>query len=200
MRDKLIINGRLNADVVGQSAQRLGELFGIEVPPWTRIIVGEVRWEREGCEGWMGVHRTALRSNSIACRNRLSHLALHPHPPSPHTSPLPTNPAEQIDVIGVEEPLSQEKLCPVLAMYRAADFEEATKMADRLVRCPARWLILGRRRGDRCWGEGWVRDGGEAAVMADRLARRRAGYCCSRGGSPTALPHSIRRPPPPFTR
>ncbi|GAX83565.1 hypothetical protein CEUSTIGMA_g10990.t1 [Chlamydomonas eustigma] len=37
-------------------------------------------------------------------------------------------------MIGKEEPLSEEKLCPVLGMYRAADYASAVDMADRLVR------------------------------------------------------------------
>ena len=41
--------------------------------------------------------------------------------------------AVQVDVIGKEEPLSEEKLCPVLAMYRAPDFKNAVTMADKLI-------------------------------------------------------------------
>ncbi|EFN58161.1 hypothetical protein CHLNCDRAFT_141971 [Chlorella variabilis] len=79
VRSKIFVNGRLNADIVGQSAQRLADLFGITVPFWTKCIIGEV------------------------------------------------------EVIGKEEPLSEEKLCPVLAMYRASDFEDAVDKAARLV-------------------------------------------------------------------
>ena len=39
----------------------------------------------------------------------------------------------QVDIIGKEEPLSEEKLCPVLAMYRARDFDDAIAKADKLV-------------------------------------------------------------------
>jgi acetaldehyde dehydrogenase/alcohol dehydrogenase len=38
-----------------------------------------------------------------------------------------------VEGIGKHEPLSEEKLCPLLAMYRAADFEDAVQKADRLV-------------------------------------------------------------------
>ncbi|PSC68567.1 bifunctional acetaldehyde-alcohol dehydrogenase [Micractinium conductrix] len=79
VRSKLLIDGRLNADIVGQSAQKLAQIFGIEVPEWTRVIIGEA------------------------------------------------------DIIGKEEALSQEKLCPVLAMYRASNFHDAVEKADRLV-------------------------------------------------------------------
>lgn len=37
------INGRLNADIVGQSVQRLAEIFGIKVPEWAKVLVAEVR-------------------------------------------------------------------------------------------------------------------------------------------------------------
>ncbi|PSC69509.1 bifunctional acetaldehyde-alcohol dehydrogenase [Micractinium conductrix] len=79
VRSKIFINGRLNADIVGQSAQKLAKLFGIEVPYWTKVIIGEV------------------------------------------------------DRVGKDEPLSEEKLCPVLAMYRSADFPAAVVTADTLV-------------------------------------------------------------------
>ena len=40
----------------------------------------------------------------------------------------------EVSVIGKEEPLSEEKLCPILGMYRASDFNKAVDMADRLIR------------------------------------------------------------------
>ncbi len=36
-------------------------------------------------------------------------------------------------MIGKEEPLSEEKLCPLLAMYKAPEYHTALDMADRLV-------------------------------------------------------------------
>ena len=36
-------------------------------------------------------------------------------------------------MIGKEEPLSEEKLCPVLAMYHAPDFPAAVAAADKLI-------------------------------------------------------------------
>ncbi|GAX80319.1 hypothetical protein CEUSTIGMA_g7757.t1 [Chlamydomonas eustigma] len=80
VRSKIVVEGRLNASIVGQSVQKLAQIFGITVPPWTRVIIGE------------------------------------------------------IGMIGKEEPLSEEKLCSVLGMYRAADYDSAVDMADRLVR------------------------------------------------------------------
>ena len=40
----------------------------------------------------------------------------------------------EVSGIGKEEPLSEEKLCPVLGMYRAPSFDVAVDMADRLIR------------------------------------------------------------------
>lgn len=39
----------------------------------------------------------------------------------------------QVEGIGKDEPLSEEKLCPVLAMYKAPNFETAVTMADKLI-------------------------------------------------------------------
>lgn len=79
VRAKVIIDGRLNPNIVGQSIQKLAELFEIKVPLGTKVIIGEV-------EG-----------------------------------------------IGKHEALSEEKLCPVLAMYKAPTFEKAVDMADKLI-------------------------------------------------------------------
>ena len=79
IRQTILINGAVNAKVVGQSASAVARLAGFEVPGATKILVGEVA-------------RADLR-----------------------------------------EPLAHEKLSPVLAMYRAKDFEEALAKAERLV-------------------------------------------------------------------
>lgn len=80
VRAKVMIDGKLNPNIVGQSVQKLAELFGIKVPAGTKVIIGEV------------------------------------------------------SEIGKHEPLSEEKLCPVLAMYRSPSFEDAVDKADRLIR------------------------------------------------------------------
>ncbi|HBB35761.1 MAG TPA: bifunctional acetaldehyde-CoA/alcohol dehydrogenase [Cyanobacteria bacterium UBA8803] len=77
--NQIIINGRLNAEIVGQPVEKLAQLAGISIPEETRVIVGEV------------------------------------------------------ETIGSEEPFAYEKLSPVLAMYRAKDFEEAVEKAEQLV-------------------------------------------------------------------
>jgi len=77
--DKIIIEGRLNSEIVGQSIARLAEIADIQVPEDTRVLIGEV--------------------------SEINH----------------------------DEPFAHEKLSPILAMYRAATFEEAVDKADQLV-------------------------------------------------------------------
>ena len=79
MRKTIIKDGKLNADIVGQTACRIGELAQIEVPSDTKLLIGEV----ESAE-----------------------------------------PSEEF---------SNEKLSPVLAMYKTHDFEESLQKAARLV-------------------------------------------------------------------
>ncbi|MEL6401128.1 MAG: bifunctional acetaldehyde-CoA/alcohol dehydrogenase [Cyanobacteria bacterium J06626_4] len=76
---KVIVNGRLNAEIVGQPVARLAEIADISVPAQKRVLIGEVT------------------------------------------------------DIGSEEPFAHEKLSPVLAMYRASDFEDAVSKAKQLV-------------------------------------------------------------------
>lgn len=42
MRKTIIINGAVNAKVVGQKAETIAEIAGIEVPKYTKILIGEV--------------------------------------------------------------------------------------------------------------------------------------------------------------
>ena len=79
VRKTIIINGSLNAKIVGQTAHDIAALAGVEVPESTKILIGEV---------------------------------------------------ESVDI---SEEFAHEKLSPVLAMYRAADFADALDKADRLV-------------------------------------------------------------------
>ncbi len=79
LASKIIINNRLNADIVGQSVETLANLAGITIPPGTRVLIGEV------------------------------------------------------EDIGANEPFAYEKLSPILAMYRAKDFQEAVEKADALI-------------------------------------------------------------------
>ena len=79
VRKTIIINGALNAKIVGQSAHKIAALAGVNVPEATKILIGEV---------------------------------------------------ESVDI---SEEFAHEKLSPVLAMYKAKDFDEAIAKAERLV-------------------------------------------------------------------
>jgi acetaldehyde dehydrogenase/alcohol dehydrogenase len=75
----LMIDGHINASIVGQSVAKIAELAGIEIPEATKVLIGE------------------------------------------------------IEAVGLHEPFSIEKLSPVLAMYRVADFKAATEKAEALI-------------------------------------------------------------------
>ncbi|NES92258.1 bifunctional acetaldehyde-CoA/alcohol dehydrogenase, partial [Okeania sp. SIO2B9] len=42
LRGKIIVNGRLNAEIVGQPVQKIAEMAGFSIPENTRVIIGEV--------------------------------------------------------------------------------------------------------------------------------------------------------------
>ena len=79
VRKTILINGALNARIVGQSAYRIAELAGVKVPEETKVLIGEV---------------------------------------------------ESVDI---SEEFAHEKLSPVLAMYKAADFQDALDKAEHLI-------------------------------------------------------------------
>ena len=79
LRKTILINGSVNAKIVGQSAYTIAQMAGVDVPKNTKILIGEV---------------------------------------------------ESVDI---SEEFAHEKLSPVLAMYRAKDFDEAIEKAERLV-------------------------------------------------------------------
>lgn len=79
VRKTIIINGSLNAKIVGQSATKIAELSGVKVPANTKILIGEV------------------------------------------------------ESVELSEEFAHEKLSPVLAMYKANDFDDALNKADRLI-------------------------------------------------------------------
>ncbi len=79
VRNTIIINGALNAKIVGQSAHTIANLAGVSVPDNTKILIGEV------------------------------------------TS------------VDISEEFAHEKLSPVLAMYRASNFDDAVEKAHRLI-------------------------------------------------------------------
>ncbi len=79
VRKTIIINGALNARIVGQKPVKIAALAGVEVPESTKILIGEV---------------------------------------------------ESVDI---SEEFAHEKLSPVLAMYKAKDFDEAIEKAEQLI-------------------------------------------------------------------
>ena len=79
VRKTIIINGALNAKIVGQSAHTIATLAGINVPVTTKILIGEV------------------------------------------------------ESVELSEEFAHEKLSPVLAMYKAENFDEAVEKARKLI-------------------------------------------------------------------
>ena len=79
VRKTILINGALNAKIVGQKAHTIAALAGVKVPEATKILIGEV------------------------------------------------------ESVELSEEFAHEKLSPVLAMYRAKDFDNAIEKAERLV-------------------------------------------------------------------
>ena len=79
VRKTILINGALNARIVGQSACTIANLAGFDAPEGSKVLVGEV------------------------------------------------------ESVELEEEFAHEKLSPVLAMYKADNFEDALNKASRLV-------------------------------------------------------------------
>ena len=79
VRQVILTDGRLNAEIVGQSVIEIAEVAGFEVPENTRVLIGEV------------------------------------------------------ETIAKDEPFAYEKLSPILAMYRAQDFNDAVEKAESLI-------------------------------------------------------------------
>ena len=79
VRATMIINGSLNAKIVGQRAPKIAEICGFSVPDTAKILIGEV------------------------------------------------------ESVELEEAFAHEKLSPVLALYRAKDFDDAVAKAERLI-------------------------------------------------------------------
>lgn len=79
VRKTILINGSLNARIVGQSAGKIAEISGFKVPDITKILIGEV---------------------------------------------------ESVDL---SEEFAHEKLSPVLAMYKAKDFDDVLDKAEHLI-------------------------------------------------------------------
>lgn len=79
VRKTIIINGALNAKIVGQKAHKIAELAGFKVPEDAKVLIGEVQ------------------------------------------------------SVDISEEFAHEKLSPVLAMYKATNFEDAVSKAEQLI-------------------------------------------------------------------
>jgi acetaldehyde dehydrogenase / alcohol dehydrogenase len=79
IRKTIIVNGKLNPNIVGQSAYTIAKLAKISVPENTKVLIGE------------------------------------------------------IDKIGLDEPLSYEKLSPILAMFNAKDYQHSVDIAKEII-------------------------------------------------------------------
>jgi acetaldehyde dehydrogenase/alcohol dehydrogenase len=79
VRKTILVDGHLNAAIVGQSAIKIAEMAGVTVPPYTKVLLGEV-----------------------------------------------TN-------VDESEAFAHEKLSPILGLFRAKDFADATEKAAALV-------------------------------------------------------------------
>lgn len=79
VRKTILIDGALNAKIVGQSAYTIAKLAGVDVPEETKILIGEV------------------------------------------------------ESVELTEEFAHEKLSPVLAMYKAKNYDDALKKAAQLV-------------------------------------------------------------------
>ncbi|MDR3182248.1 MAG: bifunctional acetaldehyde-CoA/alcohol dehydrogenase [Planctomycetaceae bacterium] len=80
LRSHILKDGKVNSEIVGQSAYSIAKAAGFDVPESAKILIGEVV------------------------------------------------------KIGIDEPISYEKLSPVLAMYYAETFEEAVEKSVALIR------------------------------------------------------------------
>ena len=79
VRKTILINGALNAKIVGQPAVKIAEMAGVKAPEGSKVLVGEV------------------------------------------------------ESVELSEEFAHEKLSPVLAMYKAEDFDDAIAKASKLI-------------------------------------------------------------------
>ena len=79
LAETIVVNGKLNSGIVGQSACKIAEMAGIKVPAGTKILIAET------------------------------------------------------SEVNDEEVFAREKLSPVLAFYRAKDFNQAVELARSLI-------------------------------------------------------------------
>jgi acetaldehyde dehydrogenase/alcohol dehydrogenase len=99
----IVQDGRINGDIVGQSAARIAQMAGI-------------------------LTETAISSNGV----RATDVSPIPYPICLDTA-LPKVLIAEVEEVGAQEPFSYEKLSPILAMYRVKTFADAVQKARALV-------------------------------------------------------------------
>ena len=74
----VIVNGGVNAKMVGQPATKIAETAGIEVPAWTKILIGETEsvepsnpWAHEKLTTILGMYRATDFDDALAKASRL---------------------------------------------------------------------------------------------------------------------------------
>ena len=74
----VIVNGGVNAKMVGQPATKIAEAAGIEVPAWTKILIGETEsvepsnpWAHEKLTTILGMYRATDFDDALAKASRL---------------------------------------------------------------------------------------------------------------------------------
>ncbi len=81
VRNTIVIDGRLNANIVGQSACKIAELAGIKVPVNTKVLIGEVEsveleepFSHEKLSPVLAMYKTKSFEESLAKADRLVEL------------------------------------------------------------------------------------------------------------------------------
>ena len=106
VRHTILINGALNAKIVGQSAHTIASLAGVDVPEETKTLNAKIVGQP--------AHKIAkLAGLDIDERYKVL--------------------IGEVESVELSEEFAHEKLSPVLAMYHAKDFDEALDKAEKLV-------------------------------------------------------------------
>ena len=81
VRNTIVIDGRLNANIVGQSASKIADLAGIKVPVNTKVLIGEVEsveleepFSHEKLSPVLAMYKTKSFEESLAKADRLVEL------------------------------------------------------------------------------------------------------------------------------
>lgn len=188
--------------------QRLAEIFGLTLPPWAKVLVAEVdvigkeeplseeKLVRRGAAGSSQLEGKGL--SWIYVRAAVASIAMHArwdgetgtpaaHPCAPSLAPWHTRAPPHR---ALARPSSSPQ-CPVLAMYRAADFKDAVSKADRLIN------LFGAGHTRWAWGGwGWCTSDGAVELVhtsdgGQMGTGSRARLCC--------CPHTHLPPPNPWT-